>query len=67
MIAQLSDDDAKGLLTHWPFWARPNQIEPPGDWDGWIIIASRGFGKTRNGAEMISANVGGDTPLSGGR
>lgn len=67
MIAHLSDDDAKGLLTHWPFWARPNQLEPPGDWDGWIILAGRGFGKTRTGAEWIRANVCGDTPLSGGR
>lgn len=31
--------------------ARPNQITPPGDWKTWFIMAGRGFGKTRTGAE----------------
>lgn len=39
----------------WPFWARPQQL-PPADWQrGWAIIAGRGFGKTRTGAEQMRA------------
>lgn len=31
--------------------ARANQLPPVGDWDYWLILAGRGFGKTRVGAE----------------
>lgn len=37
--------------AEWLFRARPKQIAPRGDWDVWNIIAGRGFGKTRIGAE----------------
>lgn len=37
----------------WLEEARPKQIPPPGEWDVWNIIAGRGFGKTRVGAETI--------------
>ena len=33
--------------------ARPEQIEPPGDWSSWLILSGRGWGKTRTGAEWI--------------
>lgn len=33
---------------------RPNQLTPPGDWFVWLLLAGRGFGKTRSGAEDIS-------------
>jgi phage terminase large subunit-like protein len=33
---------------------RANQLPPPGDdWQIWVILAGRGFGKTRTGAETI--------------
>lgn len=35
------------------FWARPNQKIPDGEWVNWVIMAGRGFGKTRTGAETI--------------
>lgn len=37
----------------WQRQARPNQLPPEGDWRIWLIIAGRGFGKTRTGAETI--------------
>jgi len=37
----------------WPHVARPSQLPPDGDWRIWCIIAGRGFGKTRTGAETI--------------
>lgn len=42
------------LKHYWPFWARPDQLEPEGDdWTTWLILAGRGWGKTRTGAETI--------------
>lgn len=52
-IASLSDEDVQAALYHWPLWARPAQIAPPGDWTTWLILAGRGFGKTRSGAEWV--------------
>ena len=37
----------------WAKVARPNQLPPEGDWRIWLILAGRGFGKTRTGAETI--------------
>ena len=41
----------------WSALARPEQIAPPGDWLTWMILAGRGWGKTRTGAEWVQANV----------
>jgi phage terminase large subunit-like protein len=49
----LTHDEAVGLLYDWEFWARPNQLIPPGDWQTWLVKAGRGFGKTRVGAETV--------------
>ncbi len=37
----------------WDLIARPEQKIPEGEWFGWFIMAGRGFGKTRTGAETI--------------
>lgn len=37
----------------WRDIGRPNQIAPDGDWQTWVILAGRGFGKTRAGAEWV--------------
>ena len=40
-----------------PSWfataARPSQRPPAGDWRTWLILAGRGWGKTRTGAEWL--------------
>jgi phage terminase large subunit-like protein len=41
----------------WHDQARPNQLPPPGDWLTWLILAGRGFGKTRTGAEWVKGLV----------
>ncbi|MFN4038812.1 MAG: terminase large subunit domain-containing protein [Erythrobacter sp.] len=38
---------------HWGMQARREQSPPPGDWRIWLILAGRGFGKTRAGAEWV--------------
>jgi phage terminase large subunit-like protein len=37
----------------WNVQARESQKLPLGDWQVWLILAGRGFGKTRTGAETI--------------
>lgn len=39
--------------TDWIFLRRKNQKPPPGKWMIWLILAGRGFGKTRTGAETL--------------
>lgn len=34
-------------------WARDAQIPPKTDWRTWLVLAGRGFGKTRTGAEWV--------------
>lgn len=41
----------------WHAEARSKQLPPPGDWRFWLLMAGRGFGKTRTGAEFIRAEV----------
>lgn len=45
----------------WKATAREQQMTPPGDWGIWLILAGRGFGKTRTGAEDIG-NYAADNP-----
>lgn len=54
-LARLSDRERRSLRTHWNLWAHEGQIAPPGDWLAWLIMAGRGFGKTRAGAEWVRA------------
>lgn len=53
VLADLSDAEVAALEWDWRFWARPNQIAPGGDWQTWLLLAGRGFGKTRTGAEWV--------------
>ena len=59
--------DLELIKFHWSFMGRPSQFPPPGDWSTWLILAGRGFGKTRTGAEWVRANMCGSTPLAPGR
>ncbi len=52
-------DKAVQNLFNWraPYNARPKQVAPEGEWTNWLILAGRGFGKTRTGAEWIRERV----------
>jgi phage terminase large subunit-like protein len=56
MIAAL--ECAANLLEppEWPWerQARPEQLPPAGDWFVWLLLAGRGFGKSRAGAEWLA-------------
>jgi phage terminase large subunit-like protein len=53
VIASLAAVEAEALLYDWSWWARDNQRAPAAVWANWLILAGRGFGKTRIGAEMV--------------
>lgn len=55
MRQELQRRHAMNTRFSWAHQARPSQRIPPGDWRIWLILAGRGFGKTRTGAETIRA------------
>jgi len=58
VLRQLPDDAARALACDWEVaLARDAQLPPPWPWQLWLILAGRGFGKTRTGAEWIHLRV----------
>src|SRR3990167_1339605 len=47
IAAELRRRGLAGAASRWRQIARPNQIAPDGDWSIGLILAGRGFGKTR--------------------
>ena len=59
---QLCASDLRSLEEEWSWKALPGQREPPStgsgcEWRNWLIVAGRGFGKTRAGAEWVLARA----------
>jgi len=52
LASGLAPDDFD-TVARWVTLARPEQLPPSGDWRTWMILAGRGFGKTRTGAEWV--------------
>jgi phage terminase large subunit-like protein len=57
LLADFSSGDLAALEWHWPFWARPDQLPPPGEWRTWLLLGGRGAGKTRSAAEWVRAEM----------
>lgn len=60
MLQEIAPKPADLAALEWawrPFWARPKQIEPVGDWSTWLVLAGRGFGKTLTGAKWVNERV----------
>jgi phage terminase large subunit-like protein len=56
LLRTLPDADRRALDCDWPTWAHEGQLPPPGEaWRVWVLLAGRGFGKTRAGAEWVLA------------
>ena len=61
-LARLPREKALIIRYAWELWARPSQRPPAALSDGslwriWLILAGRGFGKTRTGAETVIERV----------
>lgn len=62
-LNSLTDEQCRDLIHDWRFFARDSQVAPPDElpdgtlWQIWLILAGRGFGKTRTGAEWVREQV----------
>ena len=61
LIWSLTPKQAEVFNNDWSRWAREAQLPPPADWRVWLLLAGRGFGKTRTGAETVRARVSAHT------
>ncbi len=53
VYATLNERQRESLRYIWEAFARPEQLEPTGDWNTLLVLAGRGAGKSRTGAEMV--------------
>jgi phage terminase large subunit-like protein len=54
----MSAADLAALEWHWPFWARPDQLPPDGDWRTFLLLGGRGSGKAVAVDEVIPTPTG---------
>ena len=57
LIRAMAPGEANAFEYDWRYRARPEQLPPAGSWRVWLLMAGRGFGKTRSGAEWVRAEV----------
>ena len=53
ILRRLKEAGRDRVAYEWGWLARPGQKAPGGDWRVWLMMAGRGFGKTRAGAEWV--------------
>jgi phage terminase large subunit-like protein len=54
-LEALPEADRRAFDAHWPAWTHEGQLPDRDDWRQWVVLAGRGFGKTRAGSEWVSA------------
>ncbi len=54
LVAEEAVQGSRPAQRAWADIARPEQLPPPGVWRTWLILAGRGFGKTRTGGETAA-------------
>jgi phage terminase large subunit-like protein len=57
LIRAMAPGEANAFEYDWRYRARPEQLPPAGSWRVWLLMAGRGFGKTRCGAKWVRAEV----------
>lgn len=57
LIGQLDKRTVECLNADFTTFHHEGQLPPDSDWRTWLIMAGRGFGKTRAGAEWVLAQV----------
>ena len=56
-VTSLTDDELEDWAKDWRVWARDKQLSPEGEWETWILLCGRGFGKTRTAVEIVLDEV----------
>jgi phage terminase large subunit-like protein len=57
LLSGLTKAQLEELQYYWPFWARDDQLPPPGNWRTWLMLGGRGAGKTRSACEWVRAEI----------
>jgi len=57
ILEAAGEQAVKAFDTDWPTWAHDGQLPPHEDWDIWVQLCGRGFGKTRAGAEWVAGRA----------
>ncbi|MFN3516461.1 MAG: DNA-packaging protein [Novosphingobium sp.] len=60
LLERMSESQKRPLRRYWQLWAHQGQLPPEGDWLAWLILAVRGLGTTRAGAEWVRARAEAD-------
>ncbi len=55
LVRRLGPEEREAYDYTFGATAHPGQLPPPGEWRTWLVLAGRGFGKTRAGAEWVRA------------
>lgn len=53
LLRAMDEEQRRELRTHWRLWAHDGQRPQSAAWHTWLIMAGRGYGKTRAGAEWV--------------
>lgn len=56
-VSTLSPKQQNEIRYDWSIWARHDQIPPQGDWNTFLALAGRGWGKTKAAAEWVREQV----------
>ena len=58
LLQSLSQEQARNFQWEWRnWWARPDQLPPTASWSIWLVLAGRGYGKTRVISEWVREQV----------
>jgi phage terminase large subunit-like protein len=57
MLRAMAPPALRALVEEWGWAAYDGQQEPDGDWRVWLLMAGRGYGKTRAGSEWVMERV----------
>ncbi len=66
-VRRIAERHVQAINANWRLWGRDTQKQPEGDWSTWLMLAGRGFGKTRAGAEWVTERAmagDGDTRIA---
>lgn len=55
LLASFDEDELEIVRRDWQLWSLDGQRATAQDWRIWLVMAGRGFGKTRIGAEWVRA------------
>jgi phage terminase large subunit-like protein len=57
ILTEMPPEASEELAHDWEFFARADQLPPPGNWQTWLYLAGRGSGKTRAGVEWVRRKI----------